>query len=99
MMIKSIDFLEKQGRFYENIYKYVLIKEDALEYIQLLFHEKKVILGGDVLYYDEEEGFYSSFDNWYLQGNDLNVEQSYLYTKSYITSYVNKKLVYFDIVV
>lgn len=96
-MIKSNIFLEKEGKFNEDINKYVLSKHNALKYIELLFQEEKIIAGGDVLGFDNK-GFYYIYDNWYLEDNALNVQESYIYTKSYIQNYLNDNLVYFDIV-
>jgi len=96
--MKSNLFLQKQGIFYEDINQYVLDRENALKYIEILYQEKKIILGGDVLAYDED-GFYHTYDNWFLEKDKLNIEQSYFYTKSYIENYSSSNVVYFNIVV
>jgi hypothetical protein len=96
--MKSNLFLQKQGIFYEDINQYVLDRENALKYIEILYQEKKIILGGDVLAYDED-GFYYTYDNWFLEKDKLNIEQSYFYTKSYIENYSSSNVVYFNVVV
>ena len=61
-------------------------KSDALKLIDHLQSKGNFILGGDVLKKDED-GYRHNYDNWYLNPEDGDAQQSAEHTRNYINKY------------
>ena len=62
------------------------LKADSLKLIDHLEAKGSFILGGDVLKKDKD-GYRHNYDNWYLDQEDGNAQQSAEHARNYINKY------------
>lgn len=88
-MKNSVEYLMAKGiKIFTG--EYALNKDDALHYSQILHDEKRIILGGDVLIYDEKrKKLMHNYDSWYMDDCELTCDISYQKTVNYIENYHN----------
>ena len=97
-MTNEIDSFLKNNAEVLETGEFALTKNNALKYVNILKKHKKFILGGDV-YFKDEFGFKTSYDNWFSQKDAHSTEESVNRAKLYIKNYPKSDLVYFVVIV